>query len=271
MEAAYHRLVDDFRWVPGQTPMSNFTHLLAAEVVYLGVIVGLRAVFGLGLRMPPTYRAKKSAGDEAMKGAMFLHNAILCLLSLAMFAGASYEAFSRSQKEGVEWLFCEVPGTEAKGGVYFWSYVYYLSKFLHFGDTVFKVLYRKPLDFLHVYHHAVVALMCWNWMTFAQSLQTLGLLANTGIHVVMYYYFALTIYRPPPWWKKFVTMGQIVQFQSSLVLALPFVYLQYTRGWVAGGAGCHGARAVGFNAAFNLSLLFLFVSFSRNGQFTGFA
>ena len=31
--------------------------------------------------------------------------------------------------------------------------------------------------------------------------------------------------------------GQIVQFQSSLVLAIPFVYLQYTRGWVAGGAG----------------------------------
>eukprot|EP00290_Baffinella_frigidus_P016041 CAMPEP_0180212570 /NCGR_PEP_ID=MMETSP0987-20121128/13574_1 /TAXON_ID=697907 /ORGANISM="non described non described, Strain CCMP2293" /LENGTH=269 /DNA_ID=CAMNT_0022170253 /DNA_START=185 /DNA_END=994 /DNA_ORIENTATION=- len=259
MEAAYRRLADEFRWEPGQTPMSDFTHLLAAEVVYFGVIFGLRAVCGV----EKAGEAKQGASGEAMKGAMFLHNGILCLLSLAMFLGASYEAFARSQQEGVEWLFCEVPGTEATGGVYFWSYIYYLSKFLEFGDTVFKVLKRKPLDFLHVYHHAVVALMCWNWMTFAQSLQTLGLLANTGIHVVMYYYFALTIYRPPPWWKKFVTMGQIVQFQSSLVLALPFVYLQYTRGWVAGGAGCHGARAVGFNAAFNLSLLFLFVSFSR--------
>mmetsp|Transcript_57613 Transcript_57613/g.135935 ORF Transcript_57613/g.135935 Transcript_57613/m.135935 type:complete len:270 (+) Transcript_57613:236-1045(+) len=269
MEAAYHRLVDDFRWVPGQTPMSNFTHLLAAEVVYLGVIVGLRAVFGLGLRMPPTYRAKKSAGDEAMKGAMFLHNGILCLLSLAMFAGASYEAFSRSQKEGVEWLFCEVPGTEAKGGVYFWSYVYYLSKFLHFGDTVFKVLYRKPLDFLHVYKNVVVALTCWNWMAFSGSGATLSLLANTGVHVVMYYYFALAVYRPDTEqvrWNQLVTKGQIVQLQSSLALALPFVYLHYTR-----AAGCLGPLAVGCNAAFNLSLLFLFVSFSRNGQFTGFA
>ena len=61
----------------------------------------------------------------------------------------------RSQEDGVEWLFCEVPGSETKGGVYFWSYIYYLSKFLEFGDTVFKVLKRRPLDFLHVYHHAV--------------------------------------------------------------------------------------------------------------------
>ena len=29
---AYRRLADEFRWVPGQTPMSDFTHLLAAEV-----------------------------------------------------------------------------------------------------------------------------------------------------------------------------------------------------------------------------------------------
>mmetsp|Transcript_57612 Transcript_57612/g.135932 ORF Transcript_57612/g.135932 Transcript_57612/m.135932 type:complete len:266 (+) Transcript_57612:233-1030(+) len=265
MEAAYRRLADEFRWEPGQTPMSDFTHLLAAEVVYFGVIFGLRAVCGV----EKAGEAKQGASGEAMKGAMFLHNGILCLLSLAMFAGASYEAFSRSQKEGVEWLFCEVPGTEAKGGVYFWSYVYYLSKFLHFGDTVFKVLYRKPLDFLHVYKNVVVALTCWNWMAFSGSGATLSLLANTGVHVVMYYYFALAVYRPDTEqvrWNQLVTKGQIVQLQSSLALALPFVYLHYTR-----AAGCLGPLAVGCNAAFNLSLLFLFVSFSRNGQFTGFA
>jgi hypothetical protein len=33
----------------------------------------------------------------------------------------------------------------------------------------------------------VVALMCWNWMTFTQSLQTLGLLANTYIsHIIKF-------------------------------------------------------------------------------------
>ena len=74
-----------------------------------------------------------------------------------------------SQKDGVRWLFCEDIGTKASGeyysksadaceavgkhedganwrrwrlysgGVYYWSYIYYLSKYLEFIDTLFKV------------------------------------------------------------------------------------------------------------------------------------
>jgi hypothetical protein len=130
--------------------------------------------------------------SRGLKLAMCLHNAILCLLSLAMFLGAGYESWKRSKVDGFEWMFCERPGKKAVAGVYYWSYIYYLSKFLEFIDTVFKVLKRKPLDFLHVYHHSVVATMCYLWLESAQSLQTLGLMFNTLVHVFMYYYYALT-------------------------------------------------------------------------------
>lgn len=253
----------DFQWTPGVTPMSDFTHVLVAEVIYFTVIFGLQWLMG-----PADPKIGKKDG-AVMRFAMCVHNAILCLLSAAMCAGAGYEAYLRSQRDGVRWLFCEDIGTKASGGVYYWSYIYYLSKYLEFIDTLFKVLKRKPLDFLHVYHHAVVALMCYNWMMFSQSLQTMGLMCNALVHVFMYYYFALTVYMPPPWWKRFITAGQIIQFQSSFVLALPFFYLQFKDAYIDGGPGCEGAVSVYFNAAFNLSLLALFIAFSRRTYSNG--
>ena len=43
--------------------------------------------------------------------------------------------------------------------------------------------------FLHVYHHAVVLLMAWSWLEYRQTLQFGGLLFNTAVHVLMYYYY----------------------------------------------------------------------------------
>jgi len=61
---------------------------------------------------------------------------------------------------------------------------------------------------------------------------------NALVHVFMYFYFALTVYMPPPWWKKFITTGQIIQFQSSFVLALPFFYIHIKEVYVEGSPGC---------------------------------
>lgn len=61
-----------------------------------------------------------------------------------MLLGAGYESWVRSSKDGVEWMFCEKPGKKAVAGVYYWSYIYYLSKFLEFIDTVFKVRHPSP-------------------------------------------------------------------------------------------------------------------------------
>jgi hypothetical protein len=61
-----------------------------AQVVYFTVIFGLKWWLG-----PVT---KENQKDGAlMKFAMCVHNAFLCLLSAAMFAGAGYEAYLRSQ------------------------------------------------------------------------------------------------------------------------------------------------------------------------------
>lgn len=36
------------------------------------------------------------------------------------------------------------------------AYIFYLSKYYEFVDTFILVLRKKPVIFLHVYHHAVM-------------------------------------------------------------------------------------------------------------------
>ena len=49
--------------------------------------------------------------------------------SATMFVGTAYEALQQTQREGQAlWLFCLPTDTKVQGPLYFWSYVYYLSK-----------------------------------------------------------------------------------------------------------------------------------------------
>jgi hypothetical protein len=120
-------------------------------------------------------------------------------------------------RESVDFLFCTPKDTAPVGRLYYWSYIYYLSKYYEFLDTVLLALRKKPTTFLHVFHHAVVVIMAWLWVDQVQSLQFIGLLTNTAVHVVMYYYYHLTTIGKSPLWKKFITTMQIVQFVSRCV------------------------------------------------------
>ncbi len=123
---------DSFEWIPGATPMSDLKHLAIAEVVYFTVIYGLQAY--VRKTEPEKPGDAKQKDSSIFKFSLCLHNAILCILSLAMFLGAGYEAWLRSRfiiatlrvhqiccdsvlccrVDGFQWLFCEIPGRTAK-------------------------------------------------------------------------------------------------------------------------------------------------------------
>ena len=96
-------------------------------------------------------------------------------------------------------------------------------------------------------------------------MQFVGILFNTAVHVVMYYYFYLKAQNIEPSWKKYVTYLQIMQFLTSLACFGATLYL------VKGlGRECKSMRIVYGSILFNISLLFGFfkVLFTPNKKKT---
>ena len=200
-----------------------------------------------------------------------VHNLNLSIGSLVMLLGTVREVVRRAATESSDagplgaanFIFCEKPGVVATGPLYFWSYIYYLSKYYELFDTVLQLLKGRapPHFFLHVYHHSMVLFMAWSWCEYCQTLQWGGLVFNTAVHVIMYYYYFRCVLKLPTPWKRFVTQFQIIQFGVSL---LCFVV---TATMIARGAACQGTRALAFNLVFNVTLLFQFVGvLGKNGM-----
>ncbi|KAK2580404.1 hypothetical protein KPH14_006155 [Odynerus spinipes] len=98
-------------------------------------------------------------------------------------------------------------------------YLYFLCKLIELLDTVFFVLRKKQrqISFLHVYHHAIMPICAWIAVRFvAGGHGTLLGVINSFIHVIMYSYYMLAAFgpqiQPYLWWKKYLTMMQLIQF-----------------------------------------------------------
>ncbi|VDD78314.1 unnamed protein product [Mesocestoides corti] len=102
------------------------------------------------------------------------------------------------------------------------GYLFYFSKFLELLDTLFFLLRGKydQVTFLHVFHHGAMPPSIWWGIRYAPGgIVYMFPLANSFVHVVMYAYYgmaALGLYRYL-WWKKYLTVLQMVQFCIFIV------------------------------------------------------
>ncbi|AES82531.1 putative very-long-chain 3-oxoacyl-CoA synthase [Medicago truncatula] len=241
----YHPNILNFTWNPPHTPASSLLFLSLSIASYLSLTLLL--LFPLP-PIPPHF----------LKPFTALHNLILSILSLIMAIGTSLTILTHTPNLRSTTI-CFPPHTPPNGPLFFWAYIFYLSKYLEFIDTLFIILSRsiKRLSFLHVYHHSTVPVMCYLWLNSSQSLFPIALLTNSSVHVIMYsYYFLTTVGIRPPW-KRVVTDCQIVQFVFSFAVSGLMLYYHFG----SDGGGCCGMKAWCFNAVFNASLLALFLDF----------
>ena len=112
------------------------------------------------------------------------------------------------------------------GGTGFAVMMFILSKFPELIDTVFIVLKKKPLIFLHWYHHVTVLLYCWNAYVTEAGSGLYFVVMNYTVHAIMYfYYFMMTLRLVPKWFPSWiVTTLQISQMFIGIYVTISAIY-----------------------------------------------
>jgi elongation of very long chain fatty acids protein 6 len=95
----------------------------------------------------------------------------------------------------------------------FWSLMFILSKLPELVDTLFIVLRKQELIFLHWYHHATVLIYCWFSYKDYASTGRWFMTMNYLVHSLMYSYYALRAmrFKIPRFAAQLITTGQILQ------------------------------------------------------------
>lgn len=142
-----------------------------------------------------------------------------------------------------------------------WSFLFTVFKMVELGDTMFVVLRKTPLSFLHWYHHITVMLYCWGLFTDKPGVANWFILLNYFVHFIMYTYYAFKAsgYSVPSSIAQVITVLQMSQF----VVGIGVNILAY-RLWVS-GVECYLTNQVFYLAMIMYgSYLVLFLNFFYN-------
>jgi hypothetical protein len=117
--------------------------------------------------------------------------------------------------------------TYGSGSTGLWVQLFVLSKFPELFDTFFIVIHKKPLIFLHWYHHITVLLYCWHSYVTTSPSGLFFVAMNYSVHAIMYgYYFLMAIKMKPKWLNAMIiTTAQLSQmFVGVIVTMFAFHY-----------------------------------------------
>lgn len=105
----------------------------------------------------------------------------------------------------------------------------YLMKIFELYDTIFFILRKsfRQVTFLGVYHHTSILTIGWLSNVFdTYGDFTFVMAMNSTIHVIMYLYYTLSLLHIRCWWKKYLTLIQMIQFTISIIEFSVGLYLK---------------------------------------------
>lgn len=149
-----------------------------------------------------------------------------------------------------------------------WIQFFTLSKFPELIDTFFIIIHKKPLLFLHYYHHISVLLYVWHGAYgVGNPVSPIFAAMNYGVHAMMYgYYFLMAVGMKPKWMNPmYITSAQILQMVVGVVLTAVASYYYIAnamavRNGMEDTCNLNGSSLVAATVMYG-SYLYLFVQF----------
>jgi elongation of very long chain fatty acids protein 6 len=204
---------------------------------------------------------KKTRERHDLRMPLVYWNLFLCLFS---FAGALRTVpdlmYRLGSSETLGETICTDPSTSwGVGATGLWVMLFIFSKVPELVDTAFIVLRKRPLLFLHWYHHVTVLLYCWHSYATEASQALYFVAMNYSVHAIMYGYYCLMALKiKPPVPPVVITAAQISQMLVGVVVQVAASVKYFT-----GAEGCHvNGWNVFWGGMMYGSYLFLFSQFA---------
>lgn len=183
-------------------------HILSCVALYLPVIKMLHVV--MHNKQPFKLRLFTTMWNFMLAGFSMTGALLMLLDDWTIIARAKYEEVKfQPRTRMVVAMFC-------------------LTKVVEFGDTMILTLKKRPLIFLHLYHHLTVALYCWHALLLRVSFAHTFVLMNLLVHGAMYLYYGLCGIYPNSkvlrTARPYITLTQLAQMAGGVVLSAVAMY-----------------------------------------------
>jgi elongation of very long chain fatty acids protein 6 len=212
----------------------NWHYSLLFSALYITVIFGLR-------------RFMEHRERLSLQTPLIVWNSILALFSIVGAVRYVPYMYYMLNAHGLNHSICKE--LEFYGVLACWGWQFMLSKVAELVDTLFVVLRKQKLIFLHWYHHATVLIYCWYSLSDMTSTSIWFCCMNYTVHAFMYTYYALRAMkiRIPKWVNVMITTMQLAQMVWGVFINV-YVYNRKLSG---------GACSVSYNNLYWASFMYL--------------
>jgi elongation of very long chain fatty acids protein 6 len=224
----------------------NWTNSIYYSIIYM-----------LFIWLGSLWMSKRSTKFE-LRRPLIIWNVCLASFSILGAVRVLPEFVDTLYNKGVVYSVCDV--SYAYGITGFWTYMFVMSKLPELVDTVFIVLRRQKLIFLHWYHHATVLIYCWYSYHDHTASGRWFMNMNYFVHSLMYTYYAFRAMgtRMPKIVSKFVTTSQIVQ----MLIGCYVNYMAWRTKKYEPAVSCHiSDENITYSSIMYLSYFLLFFKF----------
>ncbi|EJW85432.1 hypothetical protein WUBG_03656 [Wuchereria bancrofti] len=190
---AKFNMMESTKWM-----QENWFHSITSSIAYvISIYIGQKLM--------------ESRKPFCLDNLLIAWNFGLALFSLVGVCRMTPELLWSVRENSFEYSICTA--SFAQGVTGFWTEMFALSKVAEFGDTVFIVLRKRPLLFLHWYHHVTVLVYTWHAYKDHTASGRWFIWMNYTVHAFMYTYYALRAMRKrlPKMAAMMVTILQILQ------------------------------------------------------------